>query len=342
MGFGQPLNALSISSAIQPFQSSIGSTFGNFADPASQPGKYPLSLGGVIFATSECPEELEFSLTTNVKLSRLIGGSIDSAVLGTFPDPVTWSGRIWAQNVDARVAALRQMQRSQQEVLLTYRTDSYYCFVSNFKAKRLTVDVKYEITVQVTRAANGSIASATPTSVDTQVGNIVTQATNQATSIAAIDPIGALPLQAAAKNVSVGIANAGPIAQLTGAPLNALLNTVNSAVASAKTYAAALSPIASQFIAAQQLVTAFTLAGRNIANGQFTNTLQVLGGSLAEISATHYGNADLGPVVGAANGIFGNRLPPGILTTLQLPPFPVTTQTTQPTTQTANSTYEPN
>jgi hypothetical protein len=313
---------------IAPFQSRLGDQLGNFADPASQPGLFPLSLGSIIFATSECPEKIEFGLTTKVKLTELIGGGIDSAVFGTYPMSVTWTGRIRAQNVDARVASLRQMQRSQQEVLVTHRNESYYCYISESRVTQLTVDAEYSITVQVTRAANGSIASATPISVDTQVSALTTQAKEKASSIALIDAAGAIPLQAAATKVSGAVQNAGPIAQLTGSPLNSLLTTINSATATAKAYAAKLSPVAAQFVQAQQLITAFTLAGRNVFQGQYANSIQVLGGSLAEIAATHYGNADLGPVIGAANGIFGNRLPPGILTTLQLPPFPVTTQAT--------------
>jgi hypothetical protein len=313
---------------IAPFQSSIGDQLGNFADPASQPGQYPLSLGSVLFATSECPDKLEFGLTTNVKLTRLIGGGVDSTILGTYPDATTWTGRIRAQNVDDRLAELRRMQRAQQEVLLAHRTERYYCVISELKVTRLTVDVEYSITVQVTRAANGSIASKTPISVDTQVSALTSQASGYGSNIAAVDPSGAIPLQAATSQVSNAVKNAGPIAQLTGSPLNSLLTTINSATASAKAYAAKLSPAAAQFVQAQQLVTAFTLVGRNVYQGQYANSIQVLGGSLSEIAATHYGNADLGPVLGAANGIFGNRLPPGILTTLQLPPFPVTTQST--------------
>jgi hypothetical protein len=324
---------------VSPFSSTnFGSQLGNFTDPASQPGPNPLSLGSVIFATSEVPQQLEFSQSTAIHSTRLIGGSLTTVSFGVYPDPVTWTGRIYGQNVESRLTSLRQLHRAQAEILIQYRTERHYGIISEFKATRLTVDAEYSITVQVTRDANGSISSAAPVALDTQISALTTAASEQASSIALIDAAGAIPLQQAVTNVKGTLATAGPVAQLTGSSLTSVLNTTTASSAAANTYLAGLSPSASQFVTASQLVTSFSLIAKNIGIGQSLMTGQFLGGSLAEIAAIHYGNADIAPLLASANGIAGIRLPPGVLTTIKFPPFP----TSSASSAAASNTAAPN
>ena len=319
----------------------------NFQSPApangspNVPGATKLQIGSVTFNSEECPNELAFPVSTHMHVTDLIGGGRVIQTFGNHPEPVTWSGRIWGPNVYTRVTALRALLVAGAEVELSWGAESYYCIIKQFTPKYIKIDCEYTITVEITRDNNGALTSTAQPSVDSQVGTLVSNANVQAASIALNDttstPLAypgsglnagqgglsnaAFMLQQVA-NVQNAIQNAGPLAQLAGPQLTSVLSTVNFASGFASAYVAATPPGASYFSAATQLATTFNLIARNITQGQAANSVQVYGGTFAELAATHYNNADLGPQLAQANNSVGLRLPAGVLSTVVLPPFP--------------------
>lgn len=304
------------------------------------PGSTPLQIGSVIFNSEECPSELAFPIATHMTVTDLIGGGRVIQTFGNHPEPVTWSGRIWGPNVAARISALRQLLVAGAEVPLSWGSERYYCVVKQFTPKYIKVDAEYTITVEITRDNNGALTTSNPTTVDSQVGTLVSNAGVQSAALSSLDSSSS-PLNYAGNalnagqgslsnaafmaqqvtNVQAAIAGAGPLAQLAGPQLTSVLGVVNYAQGFAAAYVAATPSSASYFSAVTQLATTFTLIGKNITQGQAANSVQVYGGTFAELAATHYNNADLGPELAAANGSVGLRLPAGTLSTIILPPF---------------------
>ena len=284
----------------------------------------PLSIGGVVFRREECPKKIP-GLGAGEQMQtvrKLAGGGRVINNFGTQPKTVSWTGTFWKSRVLQRVLALRGMMNAGLPVPLTWLNESYQCVIKDFEpGYRNQFRAEYTITVEVAKDTNGAFGGSPTTTIDNQVAAISAQLDNELLNITANDNSAPVTLTSSWASAKVAIKSSGPLAQLTGQQLTSTLATISSALTQYSTYAAALGVTAPTFLAAQQAVSLFTLLQKNIAAGQNTTTIQVVGGSLAEICASYYRNADLAPALMLANSLPSLFLPTSTPTTLVLPPF---------------------
>jgi hypothetical protein len=289
------------------------------------PGQHPLQIGPVIFNSLECPDKLPIGAgEQRTVVNELTGGSRVVQNFGPQPSPVSWTGNLWQTSLDARITALRQMMVSGAEVLLTWRTERYYCVVTKFDpGYRNASRAEYSITVEITRDANGAFSSTSAPSVDSQVGALMAGAAANNLTIASVDPIGAAALQPSLSDVQAAIQNVGPIAQAAGSTASDnLVANIETALAQVTTYLAGLGAFAPSYSAAAQLLNVLTLVKRNVQQGQSPASVRVQGGSLYETAVTAYGSIDQAFPLADFNGATSMRNPAAITTTLVLPPYP--------------------
>lgn len=138
------------------------------------PGSDPLTLGKVQFFSEEVPEKLAIGqVEQKVVVIEMVGGSRIVQPLGIQPKPVKFSGRFWGSTTQDRVQQIRSYAVAAQEVLLTWRQESWYCIVREFNpewSNRWICD--YDILLEITRDGNGALTNTSFPTVDSQVDGL--------------------------------------------------------------------------------------------------------------------------------------------------------------------------
>jgi hypothetical protein len=291
--------------------------------PAS-PGETPLTIGAVTFGSEECPSELKIGAgkqRTTVK--EFDGGGRAVQSHGPQPDPVTWIGAFYVTaNVDTKIKTLRSYMVSGTEVLVSYLSEKYFCKVTAFvPTYRHKARAGYDITIEITRDANGAFSTTAPVSLDAQVSALSTTATSSYNTLVSIDPDvtdtidpSSLPM------LQQSINNAGPLAA-QGSNTASVLAAAQTALAQANTYAAALPEVDPRFFQATRLISALTLIERNVQQGQSPSSVRVQNQSLYEIASQTYGDVTKAFTLASILGVPTPRLPSTRVVTVLLPPL---------------------
>jgi hypothetical protein len=288
------------------------------------PGVDPLTVGPVTFNSIECPAKLPIgAITQTIVEKQLIGGGKDTQSLGAQPKDVQWSGSFFQPNVDNRVETLQSMAKDGKEYQLTWRRQRYFCKVKDFTPGFRNANYcEYEITLCITRAANGALSSVAPVSVDSQVSALTSSLQSQNAVIAAADPTGSQSFQSLLAKVQAGIIAAGPIAQLTGSSVQGMLADVSSALSAVQSYGQNLTDGTPQFVATQQIISSLILLQKNIAQGQSQNTIRVQGASIFEIAVLAYEDVSQAFTLMQANGMVSPYTSTLAPTDITIPPLP--------------------
>lgn len=154
------------------------------------PGTTPLVFGAVHFNSEECPAKLPIGHGQQMKsIVELIGGGRAVQTFGAQPQPVTITGTLWNVNVVPRVTLLRSYMVAGSEQLLTWYFERYYGVLMEFEPSYLNTNrCDYTMTVEITRDANGAFTKRAPTSVDTQISTINTNAATTYGTLLTLDP----------------------------------------------------------------------------------------------------------------------------------------------------------
>lgn len=292
---------------------------------SAQPyGGTPFSIGGVTFTAKEEPSSLPIGQARQMMaVHTLPGGTRIVQAFGVEPQDVSWSGHFWDQSVKDRVNALRSYAVSGNEIPIQWGSEAYFCIVKEFRPVYLhDYHATYDITVTITRDANGAFSVATAPSIDKQVSQLQQNAQTAADLLNQADTNyinSGIPTSLT--NVTVKIQNAGPLAQLTGDSAKSLISTVQSALSTVEAYTGGISPSATWLPQALQLGSFLQLIIDNIQRGQAPQTAQVQGGSLFAVASKYYGDPTLAFALAAANGLASPQLPATKLLTLVLPPL---------------------
>jgi hypothetical protein len=287
-----------------------------------------LTIGGIAFLDEEHPEDISFELAQAWSIHVNVGGSKTAQALGPNPSDVTWTGKLFAQNLQPRFASLKALEVAAQQVQLTYLDQSYTVVVKKFTPKYSHRYLgEYTITVGVIADTSGQYTQTSPPGIDDQVGNVEQAAQTSLNQLAVVDPNGAAALQASWDLLFAELGLSGPLAQLTGPALQNLISLAGGVYESAQTYLANLGTSSAntstpQFIGASQLLAYASLISKNLQAGQAPNVMVVQGGSvdLFDIASQVYSDPSLALPLANANGLITPVLSSGVTYTIVLPP----------------------
>jgi hypothetical protein len=312
-------------------------TIGSVSTTTSSPISPYLVIGPITLNEDETPGNLKFGVVSKGVTHDLIGGTLVDQSLGLRYKDVTWSGRIYQQNGDvlARIRLFDQMVASQSQWLLKFADERYISRVLEFEPDynhRNYAD--YTITVRPLFDNSGRFANVTAAqvSIDAQTTALVQQTVTNAQLLAAAYPNAVPPqissLQASLLQVSSLLAGITPLASAAG--LTSVAQATSTVVSSI-----ILAMSAQQFVGntqgnaaavrAAQIVAALQLVKAGLVAGQAPSSVSVSGGTFTALASRYYGDATLGPQLQAANNRYSDALPPGVQSTVNLPPLKATT-----------------
>jgi hypothetical protein len=290
--------------------------------PTDSPGPVALSIGAVTFNSSECPEELPIGgVEQLVVVHQLPGGTRVVSAFGPNAKPVSWSGKLFAGNVQPRIRQLRIYAVSGQQLTLVWGNEAYLVVVRDFEPVYLGGYAKYTITVEVVADQNGAFTLSSPTTIDSQIHGLQAQADAANASVIAADPAGATVFQPQYSAVKASVQAANPIAQNINFAATTIVPAVTAAVAAVTTYSKGLPQTSTLFAAAMQLTAALTAIGQNVTRGQSASAVQVQGQSLFSLAALHYGDITQAFALAQANGLPSPFLSSAQQTYISLAPF---------------------
>ncbi len=295
-----------------------------FTPTVDLPGPNPLSIGPLTLPSVECPEKLPIgALEQKLAVTLLLGGGKDVQSNGVQPKSLSFSGVLWQPNIVAHKNLIRALMVSGKEYLITWMDEQWYGKISAFTPTANHANrCPYEITVEITRAANGALTSTQIPTVDQQVAAITSNAQTQNATITSADPTGSAGFQQALSTALTAVAAAGPIAQLVAPQTTQLIASVLAATQAVTTYAGTVTEGASQYVATQQLLAYLQLLSTNINRGQSTQTVRVQGVSLFELAAQYYGEPSYAFALADINGLPSPYTSTQVPTVVALPPFP--------------------
>jgi hypothetical protein len=305
------------------------------------PGSNPLSLGSVIFNSSECPVSLAIGVDQMATSQTLVGGGRVVQTFGLSSKEITWTGHLFGGFVQARVAQLRLYCTSGNPVLLSWVKststvtgnalqsgfpspplsqikEQYRVIVKEFTPTFFAQYAEYSITLITVQAENGAYAALPQGSIDTQINALQAQAvtlTNKLISISGAE------MNAVAQHmlqVKTTIQAATPISHNPLAAAN-----IQQTIAQAQMAISAFS--AAQKIGSNPLSKAIALSGtltaisRNVAAGYSPKSVTQQGGNAFTIAAQHYGDVSQAFTLAQIAGIPSPFLPTGLFSILQLP-----------------------
>ena len=308
------------------------------------PGSTPLSLGSVTFNTSECPEVLPIGAAEQMEaVHTLVGGGRVVQSFGVSASAVSWSGRLFDQNVQLRIQQLRLYMASGNEILLSWGTERYYCKVKNFTPKYHGGWAEYDITLTITRDANGAFTVSSALSIDQQVRSLQIQANTANNAILA--PIAAANLSSSAGTLptidpaALSAANAASSYQSSLTALNSAINTAGAiaqnitttgpgilsaaslASAAVGTYLTGIGQTSPAFANANLLLSSINAISLNVQRGQNPLNVVAQGTSLFRVASQQYGDITQAFSLASANKLSSPFLSGTTPTTVALPPF---------------------
>lgn len=309
------------------------------AQPVSGAGRTPLRIGSVMFNTEECPSELAFPVEQMMTETVMPGGGKITNVYGPDAQDVTWSGKFYAPNVKSKVSALRVYNVTGVEILLSWWFERYYVRVKRFTPKYKNENLAdYEITVNVTRDANGALTVTSATTIDTQVQALLAQAnktnstilTNANASTPAMlgkgsastpNPASPQTFQQSLSTLNAVVQASLPIAsQITkvGPPVAA---AANNAVTAVTTYADAVGETDPTYGDALSLQASLLNIAGNVVRGQSPQTALLQSRTLFSVASQVYGDVTQAIQVAQANGFPSPFLSATKAVSVNLPPL---------------------
>jgi hypothetical protein len=259
-------------------------------------------VGSVTFLSEETPQRLALgALVHKLVVTELFGGGRTTMNVGPQPKPVSWAGRFF-ENVDEKVAAFETMLASGQEVLIAYGAQSWYGKVIDFTGNAAFLDTVYEITVELTRSATGTLTGASSISPDAQNKTIANAASGSMALITNPD-VGAASLQAATSSLATNVGNT-PLSTSSGTAVTALAAQVASVLKQAQIYVAGISSVDPRFLPVNSTIDSLTLLGANISAAETSASVSVTGGTMYDVAAQYCGDASKAYAIMVANGIY--------------------------------------
>jgi hypothetical protein len=312
--------AFSPTATLGPLQN--GASSAGPLQPSDAPGPVAVSIAGVTFNTSECPERFPIGAVEQMLVVKTLpGGTRIISAFGASPKPVTWSGNLYGNNITPRVRQLRLLAVSGQPVTLSWNAESYLVVVKEFTPTYQGGFAGYEITVEVSKDQNGEFTVASAVTLDQQIYALQAQADAMNAAIVAADPVGSAAMQGPLASAKAAVQAANPIAQNIVSAALTVIPLVQGAVSAVKGYAAGLSPLSNVFASAQILQSSLTSISSNIARGQSAVGVTAQGGSLFGLAAQQYGDVTQAFNLAQANGLSSPFLSSVQQTFVALPPF---------------------
>lgn len=288
-------------------------------------GSTPLIIGIVPFRTEECPSDLPIGAGEQMEVStQLVGGGRVVQIFGSSADDVSWSGTFYSDaEVRSKVKALRLYMVTGQEVLLQWGDEQYYVRVKKFAPHYHSTNLcSYDITVVVTRDANGAFTLNANVSIDAQIQALLLEANLQNNSVLGQEPVTAQSYQSSLSALNSAIQAAGPIAQnitVVGPPIIAAANAASQSVGD---YINTLTDgTGAAYTGAVLLQSSINAITENVQRGQTPKSVQVQGVDLMTIAAQQYGDATLGYQLAKVNGLPSPFITGAEAINITLPPF---------------------
>jgi hypothetical protein len=285
------------------------------------------SIGTVVFAIDEAPDELELPATQNLAVKDLIGGKRVIQGLGTVWKPITWEGYFWGANAQYKARQLMRMQAEASVQRLKYLSFALDVVIEQFFPSFLHQNqCKYKITVQVLNDASGAVSKASTTSVDAQIQSCVASANKNLQDVVsgdnADDPTDA-ELQAAHQKATSALDSAGPAAQATGSSVTTTLTSIQNVISVGQKYLSLLpaGKVTPKFLSLSRYVNNWTVVYKNFNTVQNHQQVTMNGGSLFEVASKYYGDPSKAIAIQQQNGLASTDLPSGVLSTIVLPPI---------------------
>lgn len=288
------------------------------------------SIGTVVFAVDEAPDELEFTPTQSLAVKDHVGGKRIIQGLGTVWKPITWEGYFWGANAQYQARQLMRMQAEASVQRLKYLSFVLNVVIEQFFPNFLHKNqCKYKITVQVLNDVSGAVSQASPTSVDAQIQSCVGSANGNLNDIVNDDSAGSnadptdAELQAAHQQATSALDTAGPAAQATGASVTSTLASIQNVISVGQKYLSSLPPgsVSPKYLSLTQYVNNWSVVYKNFNTVQNHQQITRNGGSLFEIASQYYGDPSKAIDIQQQNGLASTELPSGVLSTIILPPI---------------------
>lgn len=269
-----------------------------------RPGKNPVKFGNITFSTEECPDLLPIGAAEQmVAAHNLPGGGKILNKYGNKPKDVSWTARFWGPNIWPRVQQCRAYQVNGTEELFSYWNELYYGVMTSFDPGYKGGYNEYQITVQITRDANGAFTIASATSLDQQVAALQGQMISVNSDILSLDDAGATAFQSYLKQVQSSIAAASPIAKSPASLVQNVISAIAAAHLAVGVYQASLNETLPQFISTIALGSTLTSLQNLITSGEFPATASIQGGSLFGLATAQYNDPSQAFAIAAANGL---------------------------------------
>jgi hypothetical protein len=287
------------------------------------------SIGTVVFAIDEAPDELELPATQSLAVKDHIGGKRVIQGLGTVWRPITWEGYFWGANAQYQARQLMRMQAEASVQRLKYLSFALNVVIEQFFPNFLHQNqCKYKITVQVLSDSSGAVSQANTTSVDAQIQSCVGDSNKHLSNIlnddssTPDDPTDA-ELQAAHQQATSALDSAGPAAQATGSSVTSTLASIQNVISVGKKYLSLLPPgtMSPKFLSLTQYINNWSVVYKNFNTVQNHQQVTRNGGSLFEVASQYYGDPSKAIDIQQQNGMSSTDLPSGVLSTIILPPI---------------------
>ncbi len=313
------------------------------------PGSNPLSIGAVIFNSSETPTRLPIGVEQMVVSQTLVGGSRVVQTFGVSPKNISWSGHLYGEYVQARVQQMRLYVSSGNPVLMSWKKSTYVAtgnalqnpqastplsqikekytvIVKDFTPEFFAQYAEYSIELVIVQANNGAYNSSSPNSINAQIAALLTTANKYTAQLQAADNAATIKIAQAMNVVNSNITAATPISQnpLSGPGIQQSIQVSQNNIAS---YQSSIGNTSENFIIATQLSGALTAISRNVAAGYSPQSITVQGGNAFTTAAQHYGDVSQAFTLSSIAGLPSPFLPSGSFTNILLPNLQVTRQT---------------
>jgi hypothetical protein len=232
-----------------------------------------LTLGGVVFADFEVPENINFGGQQMLNVHKLPGGTRVIDDMGPDDDDIRWSGRFRGSSAEQRALLLDYMRRQGKPVLLTWSLHRFQVVIHEFKPDfRQSYEIPYSISCTVLLDEAQAIASAAIGFVESMASDMVNALGLSGVISDNTVKTGVAAVATAFSNYQAGVPNttnaiAGASALAEGPLLNGLQASIADASSAVKTAIGAISfnttPVAagSPSTMAQSLTTAANSLG---------------------------------------------------------------------------------
>lgn len=298
--------------------------------PSSSPnGQWQLKLGPFSFANPnvEHPQALPFPLEQQIAVHQQAGGTRTVQTFGAQPGPITFTGTLYYNGAVAEIGQLRAVLTAGKTVQLSWGPLQWDVIVQKVEPEaHHQFEIAYSVTCIVVRDKTGHATLAAQASLDAQNQALWDQMQTRFANLQALDPTTS---SWAGDVASAGgaLQSASPVSAAGPSQIQSAISSVQTVISSVQPYVGVLRVIstqigAQQLFAAQGMLSNLQLILANLGSGNPAKAVTVLGTSLADLAATHYGDPSLWTVIAAANGLWSMHPLSTAPKTVKIPPNP--------------------